>query len=99
MGTRSPCSASTIAARRSWPSAPASARHAAPIPSDIEIVSLIATGLCRFEVGDAAVTADPAQSPVLFPGQYVDVPLRHGERWIAFIAEGEPCDAYVIGRV
>ena len=49
-----------------------STRHAAPIPSDIEIVSLIATGMCRFEVGDAGVTADPAQSPVLFPGQYVE---------------------------
>ena len=76
-----------------------STHHAAPIPSDIEIVSLIATGMCRFEVGDAGVTADPAQSPVLFPGQCVDVPLRHGERWIAFIAEGEPCEAFVIGRV
>ena len=41
----------------------------------------------------------PGASPVLFPGQYLDVPLRHGERWIAFIADGEPCDAYVIGRV
>ena len=76
-----------------------SVRHAQAIPSDIEIVSLIATGTCRFEVGDAAVTADPATSPVLFPGQYVDVPLRHGGRWIAFIAEGDPCEAYVIGRV
>jgi hypothetical protein len=76
-----------------------STRHPVSIPSDIEIVSLIATGLCRFEVGGADVTADPAQSPVLFPGQYVDIPLRRGERWIAFIAEGEPCDAYVIGRV
>ena len=42
-----------------------SVRHAAAVPSDIEIVSLIATGVCRFEVGDAAVTADPATSPVL----------------------------------
>ena len=41
---------------------PTSARHAAPIPSDIEIVSLIATGLCRFEVGDASVTADPERA-------------------------------------
>ena len=31
---------------------PTSVRNAAPIPSDIQIVSLIATGLCRFEVGD-----------------------------------------------
>ena len=78
---------------------PTSARHATPIPTDIEIVSLIATGQCRFEVGDASVTADALLSPVLFPGQYVDVPLRHGERWIAFIADGEPSDAHVIGRV
>ena len=78
---------------------PTSARHAAPIPTDIAIVSLIATGQCRFEVGDASVTADALLSPVLFPGQYVDVPLRHGERCVAFVADGEPCDAYVIGRV
>ena len=58
----------------------ASARNASPIPSDIEIVSLIATGQCRFEVGDASVTADLTASPVLFPGQYLDVPLRRGER-------------------
>ena len=76
-----------------------SVRNATPIPSDVPIVSLIASGLCRFEVGDQTVTADPAASPVLFPGQYVDVPLRRGERYIAFIAEGEPCDAYIVGRV
>ena len=41
---------------------PTSARHGAPIPTDIEIVSLIATGQCRFEVGDASVTiADSAR--------------------------------------
>lgn len=77
----------------------ASVRNATPIPSDVQIVSLIATGLCRFEVGDHTVTADPATSPVLFPGQYVDLPLRHGERYVAFIAEGESCDAYIVGRV
>jgi hypothetical protein len=76
-----------------------SVRNATPIPSDVQIVSLIASGLCRFEVGDHTVTADPAASPVLFPGQYVDVPLRRGERYIAFIAEGEPCGAYIVGRV
>lgn len=69
-----------------------------PIPSDIEIVTLIADGLCRFEVGDASVTADQLTSAVLFPGQYVDVPLRRGERHIAFVAEGADCAAYVIGR-
>jgi hypothetical protein len=78
---------------------PTSVRNAAPIPSDVQIVSLIATGLCRFEVGDHTVTADPVQSPILFPGQYLDVPLRRGERYVAFLADGEPCDAYVIGRV
>jgi hypothetical protein len=75
-----------------------SVRNATPIPSDVQI-SLIATGQCRFEVGDHSVTADPAASPVLFPGQYLDVPLRRGERYVAFVADGEPCDAYIIGRV
>ena len=41
----------------------------------------------------------PGHSPVLFPGQYVDVPLRRGERYVAFIADGGRCDAYIIGRV
>lgn len=76
-----------------------SGRNSDPIPSDIDIVSLIATGICRFEVGDATVTADPATSPVLFPGQYVDVPLRRGERYIAFVAEDAACDAYIVGRI
>ncbi|GBD43737.1 hypothetical protein HRbin40_01217 [bacterium HR40] len=76
-----------------------STRTPQPIPSDIELVTLIATGPCRFEVGDATVTADPVSSPFLFPGIYVDVPLRRGERYLAFIAEGADCEAYVIGRV
>jgi hypothetical protein len=76
-----------------------SVRNATPIPSDVQIVSLIASGLCRFEVGDHTVTADPAASPVLFPGQYVDVPLRRGERYVAFLADGADCDAYIIGRI
>jgi len=29
----------------------------------------------------------------------VDVPLRRGERYVAFVAEGDDCAAYVIGRV
>ena len=78
---------------------PTSVRNAAPIPSDVQIVSLIATGMCRFEVGDHSVTADLLQSPILFPGQYLNVPLRRGERYVAFVADGEPCDAYIIGRV
>lgn len=77
----------------------ASVRNAEPVPADVNIISLIATGLCRFEIGDQSVTADPVQSPVLFPGQYVDVPLRRGERYVAFVAEGEPCEAYIVGRV
>ncbi len=76
-----------------------SVRNATPIADDIEVVSLIATGFCRFEVGDATITADAATSPFLYPGQYIDIPLRHGERHIAFIAEGAACDAYIIGRV
>lgn len=76
-----------------------STRIPEPIPADVEIVTLIATGPCRFEVGGADVTADPQTSPFLYPGVYLDVPLRRGERWIAFVAEGDPCEAYVIGRV
>ena len=76
-----------------------SVRNATPIPGDVQIISLIATGQCRFEIGDQAVTADSVLSPVLFPGQYLDVPLRRGERYVAFIAEGDPCDAYIVGRV
>ena len=77
----------------------ASVRNAVPIPSDVQILSLISTGQCRFEVGDHSVTADPAASPVLFPGQYLDVPLRRGERYVAFVADGDPCDADIVGRV
>jgi hypothetical protein len=76
-----------------------SARNEAPIPSYIAIVTIIAKGPCRFEVGDASVTADKDTSAFLHPGQYVDIPLRPGERHIAFIAEGDPCDAYIIGRI
>jgi hypothetical protein len=76
-----------------------SSRNAQPIASDIDVVSIIATGPCRFEVGDSSVTADAAASPFLFPGQYLDLPLHSGERFIAFIAEDAACDAYIIGRV
>ncbi|MCS6877475.1 MAG: hypothetical protein N2038_10415 [Geminicoccaceae bacterium] len=78
---------------------PHSVRNPVPIPSDIEIVTLYATGPCRFELGDATVTADPETSPFLAPNQYVDVPLRPGERYVAFVAEAEPCSAYIIGRI
>jgi hypothetical protein len=77
----------------------ASVRNPSPIPADVQLISLISTGQCRFEIGDATVTADPVASPVLFPGQYVDVPLRRGERYVAFVAEGPDCDAYIVGRV
>ena len=76
-----------------------SVRNAAPVPADVRIISLIATGQCRFEIGDQTVSADPVSSPVLFPGQYVDVPLRRGERYVAFIAEGADCEAFIVGRV
>jgi hypothetical protein len=79
--------------------AAASVRNAAPIASDIQLVTLIATGPCRFEVGDQTVTADAGASAFLFPGQYVDVPLRRGERYVAFVAEGADCAAYIIGRI
>lgn len=76
-----------------------SVRNPTPVADDIEVVSLIATGFCRFEVGDATVTADAELSPFLYPGQYVDIPLRRGERYIAFIAEAAACDAYIVGRI
>lgn len=79
--------------------AAASVRNPTPVPGDIELVSLIATGPCRFEVGDSRVTADRDASPFLFPGQYVDVPLRRGERYVAFLAEGADCAVYIIGRI
>lgn len=76
-----------------------STRNEVPVPGDIEIVTIIATGPCRFEAGDATVTADPQTSPYLHPGQYVDLPLRRGERHIAFVAEEADCAAYIIGRI
>ncbi|MCB2054528.1 MAG: hypothetical protein KDE35_09835 [Geminicoccaceae bacterium] len=76
-----------------------SGRNPQPIASDIELVTIIATGACRFEVGDAQVTADPATSPFLYPGVYVDVPLGRGETHIAFVTDGEACVAHVIGRI
>lgn len=78
----------------------ASTRNATPIARDIQLVTVVATGPCRFETGDATVTADKDKSPYLLPGQYVDIPLRRGERYVAFVAEGSaPCEAYVIGRI
>ncbi|MEZ5865717.1 MAG: hypothetical protein R3D25_17230 [Geminicoccaceae bacterium] len=68
------------------------------LEDDLQLVTLIATGPCRFEIGDAAVMADRNTSPFLYPGIYVDVPLRRSERYVAFIAEDEDCVAYAIGR-
>ena len=76
-----------------------SKRNPEPIPSYIDIVTIVATSFCRFEVGDATVTADPERSPILFPGQYLDIPVRAGERYIAFVAQDEPCEAYVVARI
>ncbi len=75
-----------------------SIRTSAALPGHIEVITLIATGACRFAVGQGDVVADPASSPLLYPGIYVDVPLRRGERYVAFVAEAEDCVAYVIGR-
>jgi hypothetical protein len=75
-----------------------SVRTAQPLPDRIQMISLIATGPCRFAVGGADVTADGIAGPFLYPGIYVDVPLRRGERYVAFIAESEASVAYVIGR-
>jgi hypothetical protein len=75
-----------------------SERIPAALDDDIQLVTLIATGPCRFEIGDNAVTADRNASPFLYPGIYVDVPLRRSERHVAFIAEADDCIAYVIGR-
>jgi hypothetical protein len=64
----------------------------------IQLITLIATGPCRFAIGEAGVTADLVSSPYLHPGIYIDVPLRRGDTQIAFIAESEDCVAFVIGR-
>jgi hypothetical protein len=74
-------------------------RNGTAIAADIRFVTVIATGPCRFEIGDSAVTADASASPFLFEGHYLDVPLKPGERHIAFIAESADCDAYIIGRI
>jgi hypothetical protein len=76
-----------------------STRNATPIPADIEVVTLLATGPCRFETGDVTVTADPDKSPFLQPATYLDIPLRPGERHIALVAQDTPCTAYVISRI
>ncbi len=76
-----------------------SSRNTTPIADGIRFVTVIATGPCRFEIGDGSVTADASASPFLFEGHYLDVPLKSSQRHIAFIAEGADCDAYIIGRV
>src|SRR3954451_12832602 len=73
----------------------ASVRDPAPVPRDLQRVTPIAPGPrplaprtapgpCRFAVGHETVTADPQASAFLYPGQYVDVPLRRGGRYVAF---------------
>ncbi len=78
--------------------ADASVRTMLPLDDEMQLVTLITTGPCRFMVGDSTVIADAISSPYLHPGIYVDVPLRRGENHVAFVAESEPCAAYVIGR-
>ena len=53
---------------------------------------------CHFDVGDDAVTAEIGASPFLYPGVYVDIPLRKGETHVAFIAAGADGTAYIMGR-
>ena len=77
----------------------ASTRNATAIDPETRVVTIAATGNCRFEVGDAAVTADPTASPVLLANSYADIPLTKTERYVAFVAEGDPTgDAYIIER-
>jgi hypothetical protein len=78
--------------------ASSSVRTATALADHIQVITLIATGPCRFAIGSSEVAADPATSPFLYPGIYVDVPLRKGERHVAFVTEAEDCIAYVIGR-
>ena len=77
-----------------------STRNATAIDPETRVVTIAATGNCRFEVGDATVTADPDMSPVLLANSYADIPLTiEAERYIAFIAEGEATgDAYIVER-
>ena len=76
-----------------------SARNATPIAAATRVVTIAATGNCRFEVGGATVTADANASPVLLANSYMDIPLTDSERYIAFIAEdGATGDAYIIER-
>jgi hypothetical protein len=77
----------------------ASTRNPTPIASDIQLVTLIATGPLPVRAGRLAGDGRPDRSPFLSPGQYVDVPLRPGERYVALIAEGADCDVYLIGRI
>ena len=76
----------------------ASRRNAQPIPDYVTLVTIIATGPCSFETGDATVTATTNASAFLFPGQYLDIPLRQGEHYIAFIGT-EACTAYLMSRI
>ena len=75
-----------------------SARNTAPIRAGVRIVSIVATGNCRFEVGGPGITADLATSPFLIEGQYVDLPLLPEQRYIAFVAEDD-CEAHILGRL
>ena len=76
-----------------------SARNATAIDADTRIVTIATTGNCRFEVGDAAVTADAGASPLLLANSYIDIPLTESERYVAFVAEGGATgDAYIMER-
>ncbi len=75
-----------------------SARNTTPIAPGTRVVTITATGNCRFEVGDATVTADANASAFLLANSYMDIPLTESERYVAFIADGAGGDAYIIER-
>jgi hypothetical protein len=75
-----------------------STRNATPIAAETRVVTIAATGNCRFEVGDAAVTADANSSPFLLANSYIDIPLTPAERYVAFIANDGDGAAYIIER-
>ena len=78
---------------------PISVRNAAPIPADVQIVSLIATGLCRFEVGDQSVTADSARARSCSRASISTCRCAAASATWRSSPTASHCDAYIIGRV
>lgn len=69
-----------------------------PIEADVEAITLLSQGWCRFEIGDCTVVADLDRSPVLMRNHYLTIPLRRGESHVAFIGEYEGFQAHVMKR-